>query len=54
MLEFLYITGVAYYTILIGKQRDVNPQCFMFDFITTFLILLWPLTFGLMLLKGKT
>jgi len=55
MLEllYLYLAGIIYFTLTMGYYRKHKPQNFFVDFLTVFLILLWPLFFIWALLPIK-
>jgi len=52
-LFYLYFAGIIYFTLAMGHQRKHKPQNFLVDFLTVFLILLWPLFFVWALLPIK-
>jgi len=43
---YVYLAGIIYFTWAMGYYRKHHPQNFFVDFLTVFLILLWPLTFA--------
>jgi hypothetical protein len=45
-LFYVYLAGVIYFTLAMGHQRKSKPQNFFVDFLTVFLILLWPIMFA--------
>jgi uncharacterized membrane protein YesL len=44
-LFYLYLAGIIYFTLALGHQRKSKPQNFFVDFLTVFIILLWPVMF---------
>jgi hypothetical protein len=42
---YLYLAGVIYFALAMGQQRKNKPQNFFVDFLTVFLIFLWPIMF---------
>ena len=45
----LYLLGVAIFTTIALKDRSMYGRGFLFDFFTTALIMVWPITVLLML-----
>jgi len=53
IIEVLYLGGIVYFTWGMGCYRRGKPQNFFVDFLTVFLILLWPVFFAWSLLPIK-
>lgn len=53
MIEYIYFAGIGLHLYIIGQERAKNPQGFLVDFVTTILILLWPLMFALMIFTRR-
>jgi hypothetical protein len=46
VIEYLYLIGIIYFAMAMGRERGKKPQGFIVDLYTTFLILIWPVMFG--------
>lgn len=53
VIEFVYLAGVVYCTLVAGETRRSDPKSFAFDLVTVGLVMLWPAMLGISLLTRK-